>query len=172
MKRILSFIACVAIVLVGGVSIAGCGQTMQVYPAGEVSFEGSQIKYSNASNFTLTHLGDGKFEANGDASTMTAEQADEFWRGTAHEGDKYVVITVNTGAQSTVKYGAVATEDEKLGQVNNPVVKEITTDENETTVDFILRLENSQKPFWRVEVTEKDAETATSYVVDFTKLYE
>ena len=61
--------AVVAILLVAGITLTSCGGgNSYITPSDGASFSGSDVKFTNASDFSLTYQGDNKYEANGSAN--------------------------------------------------------------------------------------------------------
>ncbi len=175
MKKFISVLACLAILFVGGVSLAACGQTND-YITAEHKATISEVEFANDASFKLNYKGDNHYVAEGKAATMTEEQA-KAW-GT-EKGSKYVVVTVKAGKDSEAVYGWRATDksgDEfKDNEIDGSLIKKSTVaGESE---DFVLALtdgetaRHSEAQVWRVEVTGKDAKEAEVYTIDFSALY-
>lgn len=174
MKKLISVLACLAIVLVGGISLAACGQTYNVTVPDKTTI--GQVEFANDASFKLNYKGDNHFVAEGKAANMTEEQA-KAW-GTVKDS-KFVVVSVNGGKDSELVFGWKAADksDEafKENEINGDLIKKETlTDDAE---DFVLALSDGQTErhpelkVWRVEVKEKDAEESTAYTIDFSALY-
>lgn len=168
-KRFLSIMAGIAVAVVGGVALSACGQMNNNFitsKMGDVELGGTN--FSNPATFSVNYVGDNKYEASGDVSVMSAEQANAFWAGTAKEGDNYVVLSIKFDVGSTIVYG-FDVENVNFEEPDGTAVKKFTnnTDEDDT-LDLILRV-NEEKKTFKVVDTEKDADSVT-YTVDMSKL--
>lgn len=177
LKSLISLFAVVAILFVAGITLSACGGgNNYITPSDGASFSGSDVKFTNASDFSLRYLGDNKYEANGSANTMTAEQASTW--GTV-EGSKYVVLNVKMGVDGSAIIGwrDAETADKAFeeSEIDGTLIKRSTAS-NETK-NYILALtdgdtyRHEEFPVWRIEVTEKDATETKVFTVDFSKLY-
>ena len=184
LKRTLLVLACLAMVLVAGVTLAACGGpgTNDYITEGEnASFSNSDVKFNNASDFQLVYQGNNHYIAQGTAAIMDKDQA-AAW-GTV-EGSKYVVVNVKMGAGSTsiVGWRNAETKDTAFTQkeINGSLIKNSSA-KNETK-NYILALSDGETPrhedlqIWRIEVTPATEEGAEAqetivYTIDFSALY-
>ena len=177
LKSLISMFAVVAILLVAGMTLTSCGGVNDyITPSRGASFSGSDVKFTNASDFSLTYQGDNKYEANGSANTMSKEQASAW--GTV-EGSKYVVLNVKMGVDGSAIIGwrnkETADKPFEESEIDGSLIKRSTAS-NETK-NYILAISDGdtyrheELPIWRIEVTEKDATETKVFTVDFSKLY-
>lgn len=158
MKKLLSVMACVAMVLVGGVALAACGAGEPVTLTKDaVVFEkGDTVSYKNNDTLKITKGEKNTYEVSGTASFMDADQAAKW--GT-EEGAAYVVVTFKytEGAKIVYKNAESGTADK------GPYDKE-----EDFTMIFMVKDPATSKLV--AEVTEKDAKEATTYTVTFKDL--
>lgn len=136
---------------------------------GSVEFNGAT--FANAEGFSIDRTIDTSYTVSGNAQTMTAEQAQAYWADEANAGDRFIILTLNFEANSTIKYGYVQDSSTELGEINDPYVKSFDAGDK-TSEDFVLGIgfSNSQGyTMWRVEVTNSEGETI-SYFVDLSSL--
>lgn len=157
MKKILSFMACIAMVVTCGALLTACGGIEPVRLAsGEVSL--GDVKFSNNSSVMINR---GKeehtYEVSGTASFMSQQQADAFWAGTAQEGDAYVILELDFNVGTTINYG----EGETAKTYTNDTDKD-------DVLQIIYRVTDNQKVA-TYNVTKKDADTI-AYKVTFANL--
>ncbi len=155
MKKLLSIMACLAILLVGGLTLASCGEPMAVRLAsGDVTI--SAQKFNNGDKLKIAKDKENTFVVSGTANTLTEDQA-KVWGGTTkYKGKAYVIVEVDFKAGSKVEYTGVLGDNK--------------TSTNDTEKDDVLQLvrvvESNEKSF-TVKVTEKDAEEGATYTVNF-----
>ena len=156
MKKLLSIMACLAILLVGGLTLASCGETMAVRLAsGDVTI--SEQKFNNGDNLKIAKdKNENSFVVSGTANTLTEDQA-KVWGGTTkYKGKAYVIVELDLKAGAKAEYTGVM-GDKK-------------TNTNSTEKDDVLQLirvvESNEKSF-TVKVTEKDAKEGVTYTVNF-----
>lgn len=183
MKKFLSIMACMVMVLVGGVALAACGNNK---PKDVTATETSKVvtfagldSWKNSDDFGLEYLGNNKYKAKGSAASMTAEEGEKW--GNVAEGSKYVILSIKMEKGSTMKTGwkSVETADVAFaeGEGSNK-----TYSGEEGVKEFILGISNgetalhAENPVWRVELkapqTEGQTEVETVvYTIDFSALY-
>lgn len=175
LKSILAVALCLALVLMAGFILTACGEKKtnnDIVPTNHETELGGAM-FNNSSDFELKYLGDNKYQANGSAATMDADQAAAF--GYA-EGSWYVIVSVKMEVGSTIVSGwkSVDTADVAFteGEGKNTVYEGV-----EGVKEYVLGLTNGDEmihadaPVWRIEVTAPNAETATSYTIDFSSFY-
>lgn len=180
MKKFLSCFACIAMILVAGVTLAACGgaQTNDyITPSTGASFSESSVKFSNANDFTLEYKGKNHYVAKGSASTMTQEQATAW--GT-EAGSKFVVVNVKMGKNSTAVVGWRNDETKgtafEAAEIDGTLIKNVTAAND--TKNFILALTDGEtlrhadKTIWRIEVKAAESEDVGVYTIDFSAFYE
>lgn len=172
MKKLLTRIGALALVGAAALSLAACGAQNNFISSGATATIGEgegAVQYSNTSSFKLNWQGNNSYKATGDANIMTAEQADAFWKGTAQEGDNFVVLSITFNQGANIVYG-FDTEDANFENPDGTAVKTYTndTDQNDT-LQLILRLKQDGSKTFKVIDTEKDADAVT-YTVDFTSI--
>lgn len=182
MKKILSLMACMVMVLVGGVALAACGGKTNdtVTPTNTdkvVTFAGFD-NWKNTDDFALKYLGDNKYEATGSAATMTAEQG-QAW-GSVAEGSKYVILSIKMETGATMVTGWRENADQGFGEGEG---SNKTYSGTEGVKEFVLGLSNgetplhAENPVWRIELKAPQAEGSTEasetvvYTIDFSALY-
>ena len=145
------------------------GEPMINKTEGNVEFNGAT--FANPDSFKVDRMLGTSYTVSGEVATMTTEQATAYWEGEADAGDKYIIITLNFEANSTIKYGYVQDASYSLGEVNDPYVKSFNSADN-TSEDFIIGIgfPNARGySMWKVEVTNVSGETI-SYTVDLSPL--
>lgn len=182
LKRALTIFACLAMVLVAGFTLAACGETQTndyITPGTNASFSGSpDVKYNNASDFTLVYKGNNHYEATGSLATMDATQATT-WGG-VQEGAKYCVLNVKTGKDATGYIGWRSVEDKDKPfteeEATSDGVNVKKTSASNETKNYILALTDGvnerypDKPIWRIQITPKDSTEEITYTIDFSNL--
>lgn len=171
MKKIVSVLACMVMVLVGGVTLAACGGTPapgMITPVTETVTLGS-VDFRNSDTFKIAMGKENNFVASGDASKFTAEQVAAFGSNHSSVGQGYIVVRVNANVGDTMKFAFVTEEkaDEKLGDVVPNVIKQVTVTEDGDENTFILNVSTGkEKGFWRVEVKTSQDTESTAYVLN------
>ena len=156
MKKFLSVMACLAVVLVGGIMLASCGQEMRVRLAsGDVTI--SAQKFNNGDKLKIANgKKENDFVVSGTANTLTEDQAKVWGNTTTYKGKAYVILEVDFKAGTKVEYTGVMGDNK--------------TNSNDTEEDDVLQLvrvvENNEKTF-EVKVTEKGATESTTYTITF-----
>lgn len=177
MKKILSICACLAMVLVGGLTLAACcGNENDYITAGNnASLAGSSVVFQNAEGFELVYDGDNHYTASGSTNVMNAEQSAE----TSYaENSKFVVVNVKTEKDATSVVGwrnnenkdTAFSDEEKAGE---GIIQ--TTSANDTK-NFIIVLSDgdtylhAENTIWRIEVSV-EGEEMVAYTIDLSSLY-
>ena len=169
MKKLLTKIACLTMVVASGLTLAACGMNTHIMANRTATLgEGeSAVQYSNTSSFALDYKGDNTYKAKGEANSMTQEQADAFWKGEAKEGDNFVVLSIDFAAGEKIVYGF----DREGADFENPdgtQVKKVENTSNEAdALDLILRIKQDGPKNFKVISNEKDKDAVT-YTVDFS----
>ena len=181
MKKVMSILACMVMVLVGGVLLASCGGTktnndVVATPTDKVVDFGGRTDWQNAEDLKLTYLGDNNYKAEGSAAIMSAEQG-AAWG--CDEGSMYVILSIKMETGATLKTGWRTSADEEFGKGEGSNKDYSGT---EGVKEFVLGLSNgstpthTENPVWRCEVTNpvEEGETPTTVVftIDFSALYE
>lgn len=156
MKKFLSVMACLAVVLVGGFMLASCGQTMAVrLTSGDVTI--SEQKFNNGDKLKIANgEKENTFVVSGTANTLTENQAKVWGNTTTYKGKAYVIVEVDFKAGAKVEYTGV------LGDK-----KTNTNDTKEDDVLQLVRVVESNDKTFEVKVTEKDAKESTTYTITF-----
>ncbi len=180
MKKFLSVMACLVMVLVGGVALAACGPKTNDFIT--VSEEGGyfdaapEVKYMNTDTFKLEYKGNNHYVATGDAAVMDATQA-ATW-GTV-EGSKYVVIDVKLAEGEMAYIGWKSAEDADVAftedDIDGTTNKKSEGDEGATVKNYILALSDGdverhpELTTWRFQIEVGDEKVA--YTIDFSAFY-
>ena len=171
MKKVLTRIACLMLVVAGGLALTACGMNDFIMSNRTATIgEGeSAVQYSNTSSFALNYKGDNHYEAKGEANQMTQEQADAFWKGEANAGDNFVVVSVKFDAGAKIIFGF----DKEGANFENPdgtiTKQQINGTEGDDILDIILRVKKDGEKTFKVVSTQKDKEAET-YTIDFSKV--
>ena len=182
LKTVLAIFACVAMILVAGLTLAACGEktndSVALTPTSKVVDFGNRQDWQNSDDVTLKYLGDNKYEVTGTPATMSAEQGAAY--GGLTEGSKYVLLSIKMEVGSTIVSGWKTTEtaDVAFGEGEG---KDTTYDGVEGVKEYVLGLTNGEEalhadaPVWRIEITapveEGETATTTVYTIDFSAIY-
>ena len=170
MRKFLSKMAVGVMSVLCAVALVACGMGANTFitaKAEKVTLGGQD--FQNASGFSVNYKGDNKYEAVGNASTMTAEQAEAYWAGTATEGDKYVVLSVKFDVGSKIVFGYEAEGNDFTNPDGTRVKQYTNTTDTDDTLDIILRL-NTENSIYKVVETKKDAGNSTAYTINMEKI--
>ena len=181
-KSFLAIFACIAMILVAGITLAACGEktndNVVLTDTSKVVQFGGREDWQNSDDVTLKYLGDNKYEVTGTPATMSAEQGTAY--GGLTEGSKYVLLSIKMEVGSTIVSGWKSTEtaDVAFGEGEG---KNTTYKGEEGVKEYVLGLSNgetplhAENPVWRIEITspveEGEQATTTVYTIDFSALY-
>lgn len=183
LKSMISIIACVAMVLLAGFTLAACcgeetNDNVTLTSTEKVVDFGGRTDWKNSDATVLTYLGDNNYEVSGEVATMSAEQGTA-WGGIA-EGSKYVILSIKMEVGSTILSGWRESADDTFAEGEG---KDGDYDGVEGVKEYVLGLTNGKTalhadaPVWRIEVTspveEGSDETPTTvvYTIDFSAIY-
>lgn len=153
MKKFLTSLTCLVLVIIAGVSLVACGEPHPVRLAsGDVSL--SQQIFKNDKSLKLTKSKENEYVVSGTASTLDANQA-KLW-SSSYEGKAYVVVEIDLNAGAKAEYTGV------LGD------KKTSTNDTEEkdSLQIIRVVENNEKAF-EIKVTEKSAKDSVTYKITF-----
>ena len=179
MKKFLSVMACMVMILVSAIALTACGAPQinsYITPSTGANLAGSEVEYKNSRDFTLQYKGKNHYVAKGTANTMTEAQAAEM---STSAGAKFVVLNVNMGinADATVGWRNEETKNVafEAAEIDGQLIKSVYS-ENETK-NFILVLSDGTSmnhetlKIWRIEVRKADSEEVAVYTIDFSEFY-
>lgn len=165
MKKILSILACMMLVVVSGATLTACGKTD--YPIrihrGSVQLNQStpEVTFENNSNLSIEKVSDNSFSIKGDASFMSQQQADAFWQGVSKAGDAYVLIELDYKFGSTISYDSA--DGEKV------FVNEEGKQYDEEQLMVIVKTVSNNSDTFSIKVKNSD-DMEVSYTINFTNL--
>lgn len=179
MKKFLSVMACMVMILVSAVALTACGapQTNSyITPSTGANFPGSVVEYKNCRDFTLEYKGKNHYVAKGTANTMTEEQATEMSTST---GAKFVVLNVkmNLGDSATIGWRSNETKNAAFeeSEIDNETICKVSAENDSKNIILVLsngiEMNHQDLKIWRIEVKKPAAEEAVVCTIDFSGFY-